>query len=680
MNHIHQANQPIIIHSLFRSGSTYLFNKFRESANGYWCYQEPLNEFFLHKIDRKDLVTYEKDKMNQLRHPNMEKPYFYEFYHIWDEIKDIFQKEFCYDTFFDVSGTENRILSYFTLLIKQAQGRPMIQCTRSYARAKYMAQNFDALNIFLWRNPWDQWWSYKINDYFDTINLLILNAKNTTLFFNKIKSEINFVEFHNENIFKEILFFRNQKITSKQSYLLFYANWCFSLIENLKWVDMDINIDKLSLSQTYKKNISADLEKFNHPGFEFSDCSVTQSIFTREDKNFFLEIENEVYGYFLQSGYSQQEINDIISLRKQMDPNYLKKSKSSGKNESNPISYVRNVVFRLESELANKVTEIKNERISNQTTNEKIKSELTAKQNHNNYLTDLLNQSKSTIEQLTINLKNSNDKIDEVYSELEEAREKNDKLNKDIFSKLEHNIYLANLLSETKIKVEHLNIKLKTIDDQIVVNKKLEDALLDAKFKASRFVESHFELLHTVHLYQSHLAKINADLVFARNEINKRDHEIHNNNELINKLNFQLNAIFNSKSWKITYPMRITVFGIKKITNFLQNIIISIKNSLKNILKTLLSKAIIIILQRPLLKRIFRFIINKIPYLKRRLHTFSINNNLAAKVVTTIYPIQNNMLNQKKSNQHSVDNAQMSEQTKFFYKKLKKFRSNSSGD
>ena len=38
---------PIFIHSLFRSGSTYLFKLCRSSPAGYWCYQEPLHEAVL---------------------------------------------------------------------------------------------------------------------------------------------------------------------------------------------------------------------------------------------------------------------------------------------------------------------------------------------------------------------------------------------------------------------------------------------------------------------------------------------------------------------------------------------------------------------------------------------------------------------------------------------------------
>ncbi|MEA3115191.1 MAG: hypothetical protein QOG58_4990, partial [Caballeronia sp.] len=37
------TKSPLFLHSLFRSGSTYLFEKFRRTDR-FYCYQEPCNE------------------------------------------------------------------------------------------------------------------------------------------------------------------------------------------------------------------------------------------------------------------------------------------------------------------------------------------------------------------------------------------------------------------------------------------------------------------------------------------------------------------------------------------------------------------------------------------------------------------------------------------------------------
>ena len=75
------ATSPIFIHSLFRSGSTYIFNVFRDSEAGYWCYQEPLNEHLLFASDAPEkLLEIDKQTASHLRHPVLKKPYFDEFF------------------------------------------------------------------------------------------------------------------------------------------------------------------------------------------------------------------------------------------------------------------------------------------------------------------------------------------------------------------------------------------------------------------------------------------------------------------------------------------------------------------------------------------------------------------------------------------------------------------------
>lgn len=42
----------------------------------------------------------------------------------------------------------------------------------------HLKQQYSSVHIYLWRNPWDQRWSYQINDCFDTATHAIINAYN----------------------------------------------------------------------------------------------------------------------------------------------------------------------------------------------------------------------------------------------------------------------------------------------------------------------------------------------------------------------------------------------------------------------------------------------------------------------------------------------------------------------
>src|SRR5271156_621804 len=87
------AQSPIFIHSLFRAGSTWLFDRFRRSNAGYWCYQEPFHEVLLHLQENPDKVLGVWREMGaSMRHPDLEKPYFLEVHTIREALNGAFQK------------------------------------------------------------------------------------------------------------------------------------------------------------------------------------------------------------------------------------------------------------------------------------------------------------------------------------------------------------------------------------------------------------------------------------------------------------------------------------------------------------------------------------------------------------------------------------------------------------
>jgi hypothetical protein len=170
---------PIFVHSLFRSGSTYLFEVFRRSPAGYWCYQEPLNEHLRHAADAPDrLLEISSRDSSLLRHPTLDKPYFWEFYQVRGAIAPLFRKELSYDGFFATpdSSSFRNLVSYLRGLIDSAQGRPFFQCCRTTGRSGALREALAGTHIHLWRNPHDQWWSYQVGDYFNATTQRIFNA------------------------------------------------------------------------------------------------------------------------------------------------------------------------------------------------------------------------------------------------------------------------------------------------------------------------------------------------------------------------------------------------------------------------------------------------------------------------------------------------------------------------
>ncbi|MDE2464301.1 MAG: hypothetical protein KGO02_11390, partial [Alphaproteobacteria bacterium] len=170
------AAEPIFVHSLYRSGSTWIFDRFRHAAVPYWCYQEPYHEATIWLQTRPDdLLGFDHRASTSLRHPPLDRPYFAEVHALREQVGPLFHKCISFDSFFDASSCP-AFHAYTRALIHLAPQRPMLQCCRSFGRVRQLRGEHGGIHIHLWREPREQWWSYQINDYFDIANLLILQA------------------------------------------------------------------------------------------------------------------------------------------------------------------------------------------------------------------------------------------------------------------------------------------------------------------------------------------------------------------------------------------------------------------------------------------------------------------------------------------------------------------------
>lgn len=350
-----EARRAIFLHSLFRSGSTYFFDVFRRSADGYWCYQEPENEILLQLAKTDDPLADTEQVNEMLRHPRLNKPYLAEYFHIRNEIGSGFSKNYCYDDYFLTSKSESPGLkNHLDLLMASAQGRPVLQFCRSSGRFDWLRAHFDATHLYLWRNPWDQWWSYKVTPYFNTANLLILNALNPPAVFVEIRKKLGFQPYANPDIDKEFEFFSSHGLGDTGSYFLFFSLWYHALYEGLRLADYDINIDELSESLAYRREVTLRLEKMGVTALDLSDCQVHRGCYSRQDADFFIPIETQVIQLFQQHGYDGQLRADITQqLNEFRNAAVLDKADAPRQPCVEDVRRLRVMVRRHESEVAN---------------------------------------------------------------------------------------------------------------------------------------------------------------------------------------------------------------------------------------------------------------------------------------------------------------------------------------
>jgi hypothetical protein len=309
---------PIFIHSLWRSGSTYLFQVFRRTS-GYWAYQEPLHETVLPACkDPAVLESFTSDNYKWLRHPALDKQYYYELRQTHDAWhKKLFKKMILDDYFVD---TDTDTIDYFSALIQAARGRPVIQECRTSGRIASIRRAIGGVHIYLWRNPWDQWWSFKVDAYFNTVCQIIIGAPNAPPAILFLREEIGYRPFHAEDMGAEIYHFQARPLSSEQGYLVFYMLWCLALLNGSAAADLLINVDKLSFSKRYRNETLATMVSLGLSDLTFDDCLIPQAFFARADLDFFQRQESRVHALLRESGSSQADIELIRKLQLEFAP------------------------------------------------------------------------------------------------------------------------------------------------------------------------------------------------------------------------------------------------------------------------------------------------------------------------------------------------------------------------
>lgn len=313
---------PTFIHSLFRAGSTYIFSVFRRSKAGYWCFQEPLHElsYFCRENPQGLQEDHGDEKTQLLRHPKIDSNYFAELIEVWPAWKGNISEQAVYSAYFAPPNQDFGI-EFWQSLIKAAKGRPIFQECRTSGRINAIKESIGGTHLYLWRNPWDQWWSYKINNYFNTANQLIIHGENAPAPLKLMLRELELPRYTHHDISGSFSFYAERPLTSEQSYLVFYMLWCLAFKEALNSADLLLNIDRLSDSEDYQKDICAKMQALNIDGIDFSDCRVPQGIYTVKDNIFFAATEARVHNWLIEGGWQGEDLKIIQNLRSEYEPN-----------------------------------------------------------------------------------------------------------------------------------------------------------------------------------------------------------------------------------------------------------------------------------------------------------------------------------------------------------------------
>ncbi|MDX9743093.1 MAG: hypothetical protein RBT59_04685 [Arcobacteraceae bacterium] len=291
-------NKPIFIHSLFRTGSTYLFDLFRKNSH-FYCYYEPLNESLINYPREKALKKADDTLYTLMRHPLNEKDYFYEFPFNDNGVGvKLFNQNFSYKDFFLNKDAQNEELyNYIKSLKDYAHARPIFQFCRSSLRTGWFRTNFESFNIYNIRDPHDQWMSYNSienNHYFNITSLIILCQSNLTI----VKDFIDFVgikRYDSNSLDSEYRYYEfiYNGLSFQMSYAFFYFVWLLALFHNMAECDVILDLESYATSNAEEERITS-LFNENNITLDFSDLEYkkyTQYHLTSKE---FGDIENQI--------------------------------------------------------------------------------------------------------------------------------------------------------------------------------------------------------------------------------------------------------------------------------------------------------------------------------------------------------------------------------------------------
>ncbi|MFT4925260.1 MAG: hypothetical protein ACI8WB_001352 [Phenylobacterium sp.] len=155
------TNKPIFLHGLWRTGSTYFWNKFKQSSTDLRCFFEPFHHS-LHKSHEELCLDFQKAS-SRFDLKFVRNNYYAE-YEAGANGVEGYDWHFTTDDYHITPPSPSKPIGrYIAGLCQQArdnQQRPLLQFNRGILRGDWLDKEFDASSIYIIRSPQDSLNSY----------------------------------------------------------------------------------------------------------------------------------------------------------------------------------------------------------------------------------------------------------------------------------------------------------------------------------------------------------------------------------------------------------------------------------------------------------------------------------------------------------------------------------------
>jgi hypothetical protein len=253
------GERPIFLHSIFRSGSTYLQFKFR-GLTGFWSYHEPLHEQ-LQSIavsqTRSVADALELARMAEsLHHPLTDKNYFHE-YPLGSQ-GGVLAFPAAQRLELPEDAEDPGLLRYLQVLVGAACGRPVFKFTRSGLLQGWMRRRLGGVHVYLARNPREQFASFLQQElrgdghFLGMVALMVAHSPRLQALHPALAGAVGCGPDQPLPLSWQPLAEVIRLLPVPVAYQAFHALWALSLLEALRHSDFLLSLDRLAASSGYR--------------------------------------------------------------------------------------------------------------------------------------------------------------------------------------------------------------------------------------------------------------------------------------------------------------------------------------------------------------------------------------------------------------------------------------------
>jgi hypothetical protein len=270
---------PVFIHGFWRTGSTYVWKKYRDDSR-FRAYCEPLHEIFIDTREEDARCTFPLSSTQVLRHPDVSEFYFDEYPFRPEGGVVGFRKYFPYERYcLTPDECDEPLRAYVANLINLSKIRektPVLQFNRALLRAGWLRRQFGGSTILLLRRPLDVWRSCRSfpNRYFLATFSCILGQNQRCPIVAGIAGPMGVPYFVSESFREDYeVYYKWTLAHENQLYPFFYQFYILAAIECAKYSDCILDLNALSTDVEIRGNVAHRLTELGAP-VSFSDCAI----------------------------------------------------------------------------------------------------------------------------------------------------------------------------------------------------------------------------------------------------------------------------------------------------------------------------------------------------------------------------------------------------------------------